>query len=184
MEQTKIKFLQDERIYLRPVEQDDLDIFYTRAMWDSETRKLTGTQVVFSRNGVQSWFDRISIDQSRVDLVICLQKTDQVIGDIGMLDIDHHNKKSVVRISVFDKDYWGKGYGTESMSLLLKYGFGVLNLNRIGLDVFSFNERAIKSYKKLGFQEEGRIRDDLFYDGGYHDSVLMGILKHEFDQLS
>ncbi|MCA0988425.1 GNAT family N-acetyltransferase [Guptibacillus algicola] len=180
MEQNKIKFLQDEKVYLRPVEEDDLDIFYTRALWDREGRKLTGTQIVFSRQGVQSWFDRISIDQSRIDLVVCLQKTDQIIGDIAMLDIDHHNKKSVVRISIFEKEYWGKGYGTESMSLLVKYGFDVLNLNRIGLDVFSFNERAIKSYKKLGFQEEGRIREDLYYDGEYHDSIVMGILKRDF----
>ena len=100
-----------------------------------------------------------------------------------MLDIDLLNGKSAVRISIFNKDYLGEGYGTEAMSLLIKYGFNNLNLNRIGLDVFSFNERAIGSYKKLGFQEEGRIREDLFYDGEYHDAILMGLLKREFKKL-
>ncbi|WP_270181061.1 GNAT family N-acetyltransferase [Alkalihalobacillus sp. CinArs1] len=178
-----IKFLEADRVYLRPIEQEDLDTFYAKALWDPEGRKLTGTQVVFSRQGVQSWYDRIVMDQSRIDLVTCLQETDQIIGDVAMMDIDHHNKKAVVRISIFDKKYWGQGYGTEAMSLLLIYGFEILNLNRIGLDVFSYNERAIKSYKKLGFQEEGRIREELFYDGEYHDSVLMGILKREFEEL-
>nr|WP_245837279.1 GNAT family protein [Virgibacillus phasianinus] len=66
------------------------------------------------------------------------------------------------------------------MSLLLEFGFGILNLHRIGLDVFEYNARAIKAYKKLGFQEEGVIRDELFYDGKFHDSILMGVLRKEF----
>ncbi|MGR9049814.1 GNAT family N-acetyltransferase [Halobacillus faecis] len=175
-----IKLLEDDRVYLRPLEQEDLDLFYTKALWDREGRRLTGTQTVFSRNGVQNWFDRISMDDSRIDLVICLQDTDRLIGDIAMLDIDYQNRKSVIRISIFDQKYWGHGYGTESISLFVRYGFEMLNMNRIGLDVFSFNDRALKCYKNLGFQEEGRLRDDLFYDGKYHDSILMSILKREF----
>ncbi|MGM7701818.1 GNAT family N-acetyltransferase [Pseudalkalibacillus sp. Hm43] len=175
-----IKFLESKRVYLRPVEEHDLDLFYTQALWDKEGRRLTGTQAVFSRAGVQNWFESISTDTTRVDLIICLQENDQLIGDLSMLEIDHQNRKSVVRISIFEKGCWGSGYGTEAMSLLLDYGFNIFNLNRIGLDVFDYNERGIKSYKKLGFKEEGRIRQDLFYNGEYHDSVLMGVLKDEF----
>ncbi|WLR46645.1 GNAT family protein [Halobacillus litoralis] len=182
MSKDMIKLLEDDRVYLRPLEQEDLDLFYTKALWDREGRRLTGTQTVFSRKGVQHWFDRISMDDSRVDLVIFLQETDQLIGDIAMLDIDYQNRKSVFRISIFDKKYWGYGYGTESISLLLRYGFEMLNMNRIGLDVFSFNKRALKCYQNLGFREEGRLRDDLFYDGKYHDSIVMSILKREFHE--
>ncbi|MGE6204400.1 GNAT family N-acetyltransferase [Guptibacillus hwajinpoensis] len=181
-EQVIIKFLEGKRVYLRPIENSDLDLFYTKALWDEEGRRLTGTQTVFSRVGVQNWFDRISVDSSRIDLILCLQETDQPIGDIAMLDIDHQNRKAVVRISIFDSAFWGNGFGTEGMSLLLEYGFNVLNLNRIGLDVFAFNERGIKSYKKLGFKQEGRIREDLFYNGDYHDSILMGVMKNEFQK--
>ncbi|WP_240339673.1 GNAT family N-acetyltransferase [Halobacillus ihumii] len=175
-----IKFLEGDRLYLRPIEQEDLDLFYKKALWDKEGRRLTGTQAVFSRAGVQNWFDRNSTDSSRIDLVICLQTNHQMIGDLAMLEIDHQNRKAVVRISIFDKNYWGQGYGTESMSLLLEFGFNHLNLHRVGLDVFSYNERAMKSYQKLGFKREGVIRDDLYYDGEYHDSILMGVLKEEF----
>ncbi|MEC3884771.1 GNAT family protein [Halobacillus sp. HZG1] len=180
MGKDSIKLLEDERVYLRPLEQEDLGLFYTKALWDREGRRLTGTQAVFSRQGVQNWFDRIALDDLRIDLVICLQETDQIIGDIAMLDIDYQNRKSVVRISIFDKNNWGQGYGTASLSLLIRYGFEMLNMNRIGLDVFSFNERAWKCYQKLGFREEGRLREDLFYDGKYHDSIVMSILKREF----
>ncbi|WP_404451769.1 GNAT family N-acetyltransferase [Virgibacillus necropolis] len=175
-----IKFLTGKRVYLRPIENEDLNLFYAKALWDKEGRRLTGTQAVFSRSGVQNWFDKNSMDNSRVDLLICLQENDQPIGDIAMLDINHQNQNAIVRISIFDKEFWGDGYGTEAMSLLLEFGFDILNLHRIGLDVFAFNDRAIKSYKKLGFKQEGIIRDELFYDGKFHDSILMGVLRKEY----
>lgn len=178
-----IKFLESGRVYLRPIEESDLDFFYANSLWDKEGRRLTGTQTVFTRIGVQQWFETISTDPSRIDLILCLQETDQPIGDLAMLEIDHQNRKAIVRISIFDSTFWGNGYGTEGLSLLLEYGFGILNLNRVGLDVFAFNERGINSYRKLGFKEEGRIREDLFYDGEYHDSILMGVMKKEFCRL-
>jgi RimJ/RimL family protein N-acetyltransferase len=175
-----IKFLEGERVYLRPIEEQDLGLFYTKALWDKEGRKLTGTQTVFSRQGVQSWFERISTDSSRIDQIICLQENNQPIGDVSMMDIDHQNRSAVVRISIFKREYWGNGFGTVAMSLLLNFGFGIINLHRVGLDVFSYNIRGIKAYEKLGFKQEGTIRDALYYDGEYHDSILMGVLKSEF----
>lgn len=180
MEQRAIKFLQGNRVYLRPIENDDLDLFYVKAIWDKECRRLTGTQAVFSRTGLQNWFDKNSTDNSRIDLLICLQENDQPIGDLAMLNINHQNQNAVVRISIFDKEFWGNGYGTEAMSLLIKFGFDILNLHRVGLDVFAFNDRAIKAYEKLGFKQEGIIRDELFYDGKFHDSIMMGVLRGEF----
>ncbi|ASN06484.1 GNAT family N-acetyltransferase [Virgibacillus necropolis] len=184
MEQKRvIKFLTSKRVYVRPIENADLDLFYEKALWDKEGRRLTGTQAVFSRQGIQNWFDRNAIDTSRIDLIICLQENNQPIGDIAMLDIDHQNQNSVVRISIFDKEFWGNGYGTEAMSLVVEFGFDSLNLHRVGLDVFAYNERAIKAYEKLGFKREGIVRDELFYDGEFHDSILMGVLKGEFVKL-
>lgn len=177
-----IKFLEGRRIYLRPIENEDLDFFYT-TLWAKEGRKLTGTQTVFSRSGVQTWFENISTDNSRIDLIICLQENNQPVGEMAMLDIDHQNRHAIVRISLFDREFWGNGYGTEAMALLLNFGFEILNLHRVGLDVYSFNKRAIKSYEKLGFKREGIIRDELFYDREYHDSIIMGVLKSEFSEI-
>ncbi|GGH77177.1 GNAT family N-acetyltransferase [Pullulanibacillus pueri] len=180
MRKETIKFLEGERVFLRPIEQEDLHEFYIKSLWDKEGRKLTGTQTVFSRMGVQKWFEAISIDNSRIDLLICLQENDRVIGDVAMLNIDHQNQRAIVRISIFEQAYLGRGYGTEAMGLLLVFGFDVLNLHRVGLDVYSFNSRAIKSYEKLGFKKEGIIRDELYYDGEFHDCIIMGLLRDEW----
>ncbi|MBA2174202.1 GNAT family N-acetyltransferase [Halobacillus locisalis] len=177
-----IKFLQSNRLYLRPIEERDLDHFYHHALWDQNGRRLTGTQAVFNRQGVQKWFESTQSDSSRIDLVIATQDNDQVIGDIAMLEIDQQNRSAVVRISIFDENYLGEGFGTEAMSLMIDFGFQIQNLHRIGLDVFDFNERAIRSYQKLGFKQEGIVRDALFYDGDYHDSILMGVLEGEYQK--
>ena len=65
------------------------------------------------------------------------------------------------------------------MRLMVDYGFKALNLHRIGLDVFSYNERAVHVYEKMGFKREGLQRDSLFYDGEFHDTILMAILEDE-----
>lgn len=179
----QIKFLESKRLYLRPVEIEDADLIFT-TLWDREARRLTGTQTVFSRQGVHQWIESVTSDSSRLDLLICLQKNDESIGDIAMMEIDHVNQNAIVRIAIFEKENWGKGYGTEAMSLLLDYGFHILNVHRIELEVFSYNVRAKKSYEKLGFKQEGILRDKLYYDGEFHDSIMMSVLKNEFKNRS
>ena len=66
------------------------------------------------------------------------------------------------------------------MKILIEYGFNTLNLNRLDLKVNDFNLRAIKCYQKLGFIEEGRMRQSCFRNGEYHDQLIMSILRSEW----
>ena len=68
--------------------------------------------------------------------------------------------------------------------LLLEYGFNIVNLNRIELAVYDYNVKAIKSYKKAGFIEEGRKRQFMWYNGRYHDEIIMSILAEEWREIS
>jgi RimJ/RimL family protein N-acetyltransferase len=74
-----------------------------------------------------------------------------------------------------------RGYGTEAISRLLRHAFETLGLNRIGLSVFDFNEEAISAYEKLGFAFEGRFRSAIKRSDGFHDAILMSILKTEWE---
>lgn len=174
-----IKFLQGERVYLRPIEKEDAENCY-KSLFNTEVRRLTGTQKSYSRTNIDLFIDKISQDDSRVDLIIAMQENDQTIGDIALMDIDLQNRSGAIRIAINSEQDFGKGYGTEAMRLVLDYGFGILNLHRIELDVYSFNERAIHTYEKLGFKREGTKRDALYYDYQYHDSIIMSILQDEF----
>lgn len=113
---------------------------------------------------------------------ILTRAEDKPIGVCGLFIIWEHGD-AFVAIGLGERDYWGKGYGTDAMRVLLHYAFTELNLHRITLNVFAYNPRAIRSYEKCGFQHEGRQRGYLNRDGQRWDMIYMGILKHDWKQL-
>ena len=66
---------------------------------------------------------------------------------------------------------------------MVRYAFEELGLNRVELETYSFNARAIRCYEKAGFRREGIRRRALYRDGKFHDVILMGILKEEFTEV-
>ncbi len=105
---------------------------------------------------------------------------DRLIGFVGLFDIQWHAGVAFVGIGIGDKEYWGKGYGTDAMRLILRYAFEAMQLRRVSLDVFEYNQRAYRSYLKAGFVEEGRARQYLHRDGRRWDLIYMGILREEW----
>ena len=65
----------------------------------------------------------------------------------------------------------------DLMTLIIDFVFNELKLNRLQLEVFSFNKRGINAYKKVGFIEEGRLRQAIKVNGEYHDEIIMSIIK-------
>ena len=105
---------------------------------------------------------------------------DRVIGYIG-LAMRWANQDAWVFIGLGERAYWGKGYGTDAMRVLLRYAFHELNLQRVTLGVFDDNQRARRSYEKAGFVFEGHLRGTLQRDGQRRGEYLMGILREEWD---
>ncbi len=104
----------------------------------------------------------------------------EYLGHCGTNYHGNKNKVTYIGIAIANKDYQGKGYGTEAIHLLLDILFGEMNYNKVGLRVFAFNERAIKCYEKVGFKKEGILREELYSGDKYHDVIVMGILKKEW----
>jgi len=173
------KFLEGKRVFLRPYHEEDLDFFY-KGLYIHETRRLTGLKRVYSKEYMAEYFLKISKDDSRIFLVIVDQSTNELIGDIELNYIDLLSRTSYIRIQISNDRYLSKGYGTEAMKLLLDYGFGVYNLHRVELEVYSYNPRAIRAYEKLGFKQEGIKRESIYYHHEHHDTIIMGLLKSEF----
>lgn len=78
------------------------------------------------------------------------------------------------------RDHRGKGYATEATELILTYMFGEQRLNKCEVEVYAFNEASLALHRKLGFVDEGRLRQHQYFAGGYHDMVLLGITADEF----
>lgn len=102
------------------------------------------------------------------------------IGGCGYMKLSQKDGTCMVGISIADKNYWGKGYGTDAMRVLLRFLFGELNLRKVQLGVFSYNTRGIKSYEKIGFKAEGIFKEQIYRDHAYHDELRMAIFKNEF----
>lgn len=79
------------------------------------------------------------------------------------------------------RGYRGRGYGTAALWKGLRHIFSEFDLHKVYLRVLSYNVRAIRSYEKCGFQEEGVLRQEMCVDGSWHDLIYMGLLRSEFE---
>jgi RimJ/RimL family protein N-acetyltransferase len=109
--------------------------------------------------------------------------TDRLVGLTTFSSFDADNGSVLFHITIGERDAWGRGYGTEATELMLGLAFNHIGLHRVGLSVFSFNERAIRSYRKAGFTVEGRLREAIARDGRRWDEIQMSILRDEWDEL-
>ena len=119
-------------------------------------------------------------NQSHVFVIVDLE-TDHPIGRCLLFGLDHVNRCAMLGIAIGEKSYWGQGYGQEAIRLLLDYAFNLLNLNNVMLGAFSFNQRAIACYRKVGFKEIGRRREARIIGSQAYDVVLMDMLAAEFE---
>ncbi|KAK9426656.1 putative GNAT family acetyltransferase [Seiridium unicorne] len=90
-----------------------------------------------------------------------------------------HHRHSYISIDIL-KPYRGKGYGAEAIEWSLGFGFQMAGLHRVGIETFTFNTGAMRLYEKLGFVLEGRKREEIWFDGEWHDYVTYGILENEW----
>lgn len=103
----------------------------------------------------------------------------RMIGGCGLEKASPENRNAVLGIAIGDKAFWDGGYGTDVMRTLCRFGFELMNLHRIQLDVFDGNDRAIHVYEKLGFKLEVTKRQAIYKFGEYHDVHVMGLLEGE-----
>lgn len=124
----------------------------------------------------KTWFDKYLKDSNKKFFTISYGRTP--IGFMGLSRINKANRNADAFIAIGDDKYRGKGFGKIAMQYLVEYGFTKLGLHKINLGVFEKNKPAINLYKKLGFTIEGKLKDEAFFDGKYHNQILMAIFNN------
>lgn len=109
-----------------------------------------------------------------------LDERQRFIGVVRLWRISDRNRSAMLTIFIGERSHWGQGYGSDALRLVLREAFGPLDLHRVELHVFDFNRRAIRSYEKVGFVQEGVRRQALLRGTRYHDILVMGITREEF----
>lgn len=131
---------------------------------------------------VNTWIEKEVLEFSPASYFFSIRTLaeDKLIGDLALDVIDWSGRDAFVGLGIGEAEYWGKGYGTDVMEVLLRFAFLEINLRRVTLNVFEYNPRAIRSYEKAGFQHEGRARKVLNKEGQRYDLIFMGILREEW----
>jgi len=175
-------FLVGEKVYLRPMEKEDL-AYMQKWSNDPETRSLIGECLPMGVEQNEKWFEKVDNDESRIWFSLVLKEGNRVVGEAGLLRMFHPWRGTDLTLIIGEKDVRGKGYGAEAMRLLLDYAFGYLNFHRVAIGVVGFNEKALRFYEKVGFKKEGIQRDGYYFNHRYHDFVMMCILEDEYREM-
>ena len=166
------------RVVLRPVQPGDLDVLYRLisdlGSWAMRTPHPPRTM---TRANFESSYVRRLADDDSVEFAITVDG--ELIGRCGLFSFDVLAHHAEIGIGLLP-EWTGKGYGTEALRGLIRFGFQDRNLHRIGLGAAATNAGALASYRKLGFVEEGRLREHGFIDGAWVDEVCMGLLRSEW----
>ncbi len=171
--------LKGEKVILRAVERDDMKRFHELernvelvllADGEWQPRPLAAIEKEFEKDLERENYSFFAIE---VD--------GKLIGGCGLHHSHRRDGSTEFGIGIYDPEYIGKGYGSDAIRTLLRWAFQIQNWRRVQLRTLACNERAIHVYQKLGFIEEGRLREQVFFEGRYVDEVVMGLLRSEWE---
>lgn len=166
---------------LRPAVERDLPLF-VRWFNDPDVRYWLSMsdRPEMTVESEREWYEEMRGDTAQV--VWCIEMEEgQPIGNLGLYAIDETHGRATMGISICEKDFWGRGYGTEAIRQVLRYSFTELGLRRVDLQVDEDNLRGIRCYEKCGFVREGLLRAHRLRRGQPVDAVAMAVLREDWE---
>jgi RimJ/RimL family protein N-acetyltransferase len=175
--------LQGKRVQLRSVAREDLPRL-CEFNNDLEVELAGGGDPPLpqSLERLQAEYDQDTTRGGRDGTNFAIEADGKCIGQCALFNVNAIAQTCELGITIGDRDYWGRGYGRESISLLVEYAFHYHHFHKVWLHVHAVNERAIRAYRACGFVEEGRQRAHVWSNGRYDDLVLMGLLLEDWQK--
>lgn len=178
LDTSQIVFLKSNNVALRPLVKDDVPLLI-KWINDPEVIQYLNVYMPTMEAAEYEWFDNLH-KQKQKNVVLAIVVDGKTIGTTGIHGIDGKNRRASTGALIGEKEYWGKGYGSEAKMLMLHFAFNILNLRKIYSEVFVFNERSHKYLMKCGYEEEGRRKEDYFYNGKYWDTILLAVFRDKW----
>lgn len=172
------KKLEGKFCYLSPISHEDAEKYF---VWlnDLETSIYlrTFTQIITLPQEKQALQE---LTQDNHVMGIVDKRTNSVIGNCGLMEVDFINRTAELGIFIGEKEYRGKGFGEDATNLMLDFGFNALNLNNIWVRIYSYNEASMNLFRKCGFKVIGRRREAKIIGNAKYDEILMDIVASEY----
>lgn len=173
--------LQGERVVLRGIRRADLPLIWAfNNDLDVEVAGGGDPPIPQSLERLHAEYDQDASRGGRDGASFVIEVDGQVIGHCGLHNFNQTDRTAELGITIGLKEEWSRGYGRDAVRTLVEYAFRYRNLRKVWLRVWANNERAIRSYRAVGFTEEGRQREQVWSAGRYVDLVLMGVLAREW----
>ncbi|QWX82574.1 GNAT family N-acetyltransferase [Cellulophaga sp. HaHaR_3_176] len=165
--------LKGQHIYLRALEQSDLDFLYQLEN-NTDVWEISGTTAPYSRLTLQLYLDnsyRDIYEVKQLRLCVC-DLDDNVIGLIDLFDFDPKNKRAGVGIIILADNNKNKGYGTEALELLCGYSKVTLELHQLYCSILEDNVASVHLFSKLGFEQIGIKKDWIRTNGKFKNEIF------------
>lgn len=174
----KIIFLEGRLVNLRPLSRGDA---LTLTRWINDPRVREFLVAIFPRNEEfeEDWIQKLGCDERNIVLGI-ETKEGTLIGTMGIHEIIWRDRACTTGALLGEKEYWGKGYGTDAKMILLNYIFNTLNMRKVLSRVIAYNRRSLNYSLHCGYKIEGTKRRQLFSKGKYWDMIELGLFKEEW----
>jgi RimJ/RimL family protein N-acetyltransferase len=176
-------FLRGKKTILRPMDQEADAKVMLGWINDISVIRLTSAYLPMTLQMEREWIGKVGKDDKSIQFALeAIEPGGKriLIGAMGFNQIKWKDRVATTGAMIGNKDYWGKGYGTDAKMQLINYGFNTLNLHKLCSDVYAFNERSLKYSLTCGYQEEGRRRQHAFVDGQYVDVVHLGLFQEDW----
>ncbi|MCP4160211.1 MAG: GNAT family N-acetyltransferase [Deltaproteobacteria bacterium] len=171
-------FISGKRIYLREVRPSDVTESYYCWMNDPQITKYTESHhYPNSKESLVKNTEEKQKNKNEIFLAIIVKNNNKHIGNIKLGPINWIDRIGDIGILVGEKDYWGKGYATEAINLIVEYAFNILGLHKLTAGSISLNEGSVKAFKNNNFEIEGIRKEHVFINGSYVDAIIFGLIN-------
>jgi RimJ/RimL family protein N-acetyltransferase len=174
----------NDMVYLRALEIDD---YKTSVKWRNDPEidpKIGGPKYFVSSEYEKRWVEnQIFNSGDDVVLAICVQKTNEYIGNVYIRNINWINRSAESSILIGNKDFWGKGIALEALKLILEFAFYERNLERITALILESNTISLKLHEKCGYKKEGLLRNAIYKDGRFQNQYILSVLRSDFENV-
>lgn len=176
-------FIVGEKLYLRAVEESDLNDNYRQWFNDEEVCQFNSHHRFPNyKQNMEEYYENVIKSGDNLVLAIADKESDKHIGNVALQDIDQLNCSAELSIIIGDKEFWGRGAGKEAAKLIINHGFKSLNLRRIYCGTSVENIGMQKLAEKIGFKKEGILREALYKNGRYVDIINYGLLREDYEK--
>ena len=170
--------LQGANIYLRALEPTDLDFLYQLEN-DETVWEVSNTSTPYSKYVLKQYLDNAHRDIYEVkQLRLAICNKEKLIGFIDVFDFEPKHRRAGLGIVIASEEDKRKGYASEAIQLMCKYGFTHLNLHQFYANISVENTKSIQLFEKLGFHKSGEKKDWIYYGGTFKNEFIYQLI-HE-----